>query len=294
MIKLVSTTDCNWYKGEENGVFMLINLTARQRVESVRSSESHLLFTNGVEIELLHENGEKVVIPPFHLYHVRRNNNYTIVSDAATEVLILTFWRIEYICSKNTIIKKLADCQLMDKEPCPICLKPPMCNFIDSMKYYLQESLCCAHLQELKRRELSILFKNLYSVEEVASILVELLANSTSFKGQVMQYVSTAKTVNELARLCGYSLKTFERLFREHYDMTPYKWMSGYKLERLKEMIADNEMPIKLIVSTLGFTSASHLNTFCKKHLGVTPSVLRFNINNEADCFTDTQVKDPQ
>lgn len=285
MTKFISTKECKWYKKEENGDFYLLVLSPQQMYESAPSSMSQIIFTSEKGVTLFHENEEKEYIPPFHLLHIKKNRKYKLHSEFETEVLIITFWKIEFLCSRNEVINILSSREYLNRVPRPLELKAPMRNYVESMKYYLHESLCCAHLQELKRRELSILFKSFYSLDDVASILDELLLNSTGFRKLVMDHVQTARTVSELARLCGYSPKTLERLFKEHYNTTPYKWMLTYKIDRLKELIANNEIPIKLIVSSLGFTSASHLNTFCKKHFGMTPSVLRTHIIKESTCL---------
>lgn len=281
MNKFVSTTDCKWYRNEENGEFVLLVLSPNHSYDSEFYALSQLIFTCDEGVILIHENGERVLIPPFHLYHVKKNSKVRLLSHSQAEVVILTFYKMEFLCSKYEIIKVLSHKEFQSQGPSPVELKLPMQNFIDSMRYYLRNRLCCAHLQELKRRELSILFKNLYSIKDIGSILEELLLNSSGFRKVVLDHVESAKTVGELAQRSGYSLKTLERLFKEHYDTTPYKWMVSYKITRLKEMIANADIPIKMIVSSLGFTSASHLNTFCKKHFGMTPSVLRNHLINE-------------
>lgn len=282
MRKYTSTSACKYNKQDEFGEFVFLLLPPDHTYESEFYTVSQILFTVAEPVTLVYENGKKVLIPPYHLFHVKRNTRYKLLSESHSEVLILTFWKIEFVCNRNEIMRQLSVMQLKPMEPSPVEMKDPMSSFVESMKYYLVNSLCCPHLQEIKRRELSILFKNLYSIDDIGSILEELILNSQGFRSNVSNHIEAARTVGELALLCGYSLKTLERLFKEHYGITPYKWMLNYKMDRMKELMSDNNIPIKMVVSSLGFTSASHLNTFCKKHFGMTPSVLRNHLINES------------
>lgn len=80
------------------------------------------------------------------------------------------------------------------------------------------------------------------------------------------------KSVAELAQICGYSVSSFKRAFKEIFD-EPYT--NGYWVKRpigLKTVWSGEEVNLKEIIYEFGFSSPAHFTKFCKKWLGMTPT----------------------
>ena len=73
------------------------------------------------------------------------------------------------------------------------------------------------------------------------------------------------KSVAELAQICGYSVSSFKRAFKEIFDEPIYQWILGKKADRLKERLSGEEVNLKEIIYEFGFSSPAHFTKFCKK-----------------------------
>lgn len=160
--------------------------------------------------------------------------------------------RIEELKTLSFILYMLSDF---------VRLSPIVC-LID--KYLYQQRIITHQniLNEKIHREMDILIK-----------LAEPL-HQYSFIDSVFKHHSEAKDVKELAALCGYSYSTFKRLFNAHFHISPYKWMLKQRKEQVMYLIQFSPFLPYEIADRCNFSSPSNFNTFCKKHLGDTPSNL--------------------
>ena len=93
------------------------------------------------------------------------------------------------------------------------------------------------------------------------------------------------KTVKELAGLLGYGIKTFEKLFRENFDESPYKWMQKRKALQIQQRLMNPAISLKQIMYKFKFATSSHFNFYCKQHLGAAPMQIR-NSNKDDNMST--------
>jgi AraC-like DNA-binding protein len=75
----------------------------------------------------------------------------------------------------------------------------------------------------------------------------------------------------ELARLCHVSLRTLQRRFATHYQMTISDWMRQIRLAKAYARVVAGE-PIKYVAYDLGFKQLSHFSRVFKEVHGVAPS----------------------
>lgn len=78
-------------------------------------------------------------------------------------------------------------------------------------------------------------------------------------------------SLDELARMSGRSLSTFNREFRRIFHTTPHKWIMEQRLERAKEQISRHGRKPSEIYLELGFEDLSHFSRSFKKRFGVSP-----------------------
>lgn len=107
-------------------------------------------------------------------------------------------------------------------------------------------------------------------------VLVELIPHITkskSFENRVLKNYMSAKSMNELAKLCGYDcIKTFMRHFKKCFGKTPYQWMLDRKMEEIHSLVINSDMTITEIAEMYDFKSVSHLVTLYSKRYGITPA----------------------
>ena len=143
------------------------------------------------------------------------------------------------------------------------------------MIYYRQTGLSCNHIMVIKKQELYFLLKTYYTDKEIIELFYLSLNKNLTFREAVYQNYMQVKTVEELATLLGYGIKTFRKLFKENFSETPSKWIQKQILFQIKGMILEKDISFKQIMFEYKFTSSSHFYHFCHKHFGATPTQIR-------------------
>ena len=164
-------------------------------------------------------------------------------------------------------------------------IRPPMQEVIDSISYYLKSKIASPHLDEVKEKELFLVLNVFYSKQEVARFLKPLLKQDMDFKAYVIKHYTNARNVEELAKLCDLSVRSFTRKFKAHFDDSPYRWILRQKANQIKTLLADKKISLQSIIKEYGFSSPAHFTTYCKKQFGVTPSAYRNTLNGRYDSL---------
>ena len=81
--------------------------------------------------------------------------------------------------------------------------------------------------------------------------------------------------LNEFARLCGRSLSTFKREFKNVYQQTPGKWLNDKRLEYATELLLSSHLNVNEIGYESGFKNPSHFIKSFKDKYKVTPKQFR-------------------
>ncbi len=154
-------------------------------------------------------------------------------------------------------------------------IKKPLKSFLDLLIVYLQSGASCKHLHEIKLKEFFMLMRAFYSKKENAAFFSPIINKNIEFKTLVINQYPKAKTVQELAKLCDFSLATFNRIFTETFQEAPYQWMQKQRAKLLAIQLSNKEIPLNAIINEFHFSSPAHLTIFCKKHFMMTPSKFR-------------------
>lgn len=278
MYTTFNSSKCSYHNKHKEGEFKLIKIASDCSINhnDIRYSVIIFSITSSVEICIL--GNPSIHVPAKHMFHIIKGSSFTIKAPAKASLIMLSFKGIDYVCYKTEYAKLTNQIDALKLAQSPIPIKPILLGCMEQVQRYLQESICCHHLQELKRKEVSILLKHLYTIEELAPLITDMMQASNDFNANVHYHASKARNAKELAQLCGYSMKTFERTFKQQFDSTPYQWINKQKKTQLMEYLSDKNLSIKQIAMTMQFASSSHLNSFCKKQFGVTTSQLRVKL----------------
>ncbi len=79
-------------------------------------------------------------------------------------------------------------------------------------------------------------------------------------------------SLDNLAAAAGLSLRHFSRSFHQETGDTPNNWVMKLRIEKVKKMLLDTQMPIADIARACGFSSQSYLTTVMKNLTGQTPN----------------------
>lgn len=105
------------------------------------------------------------------------------------------------------------------------------------------------------------------------------LSENQSRLSQVLDWacknLSKDITVSDLAKQANMTRRTFDRQFKNNYQMTPLNWLNQRKLDRARNLLESTTMSIESIATRSGFDNAITLRHNFKKHLSTSPSKYR-------------------
>jgi AraC family transcriptional regulator len=91
----------------------------------------------------------------------------------------------------------------------------------------------------------------------------------------IAAHLANAVTLDELARIAGYSRFHFARGFRAATGMPPYAYLIRQRIARACEMLGAGDMPIAAIAAATGFASHAQFSSRFRQITGVAPSAYR-------------------
>lgn len=156
-----------------------------------------------------------------------------------------------------------------------LAIKEQMELFLRLLENYLNDNIDSDYIYEMKQKEFFLILQSYYTKEEQARFLFPSIGRSLDFRSCVMEHYLLAKNATDLARLCGYSLRTFGRRFQNEFGEPPYSWMQKQIAKHVRNRLLETYTPFKNIATEFHFSSVEQFIRFCKTHLGDTPSVLR-------------------
>jgi len=157
-----------------------------------------------------------------------------------------------------------------------------MDQYLDFLKQCITTGLRCKFFYSIKMKELFYIFRCFYPKEALNRFFCQVLNSGTEFASYILENSHQYKSVKELADAMNYTVSGFEKRFKRVFEISPYKWMTNQKAEKIYHEISTSEQTFKQISYNFGFTSLSHFNDFCKAKLGKTPRDIRRNrVNGE-------------
>lgn len=99
---------------------------------------------------------------------------------------------------------------------------------------------------------------------------------------RVQQDLRRPWTIDEMARACGMSRRTFERRFREATDAGPGEWLIAMRVEAAKDILALSSNAIDDVAYAVGFGTAHTLRRHFRRLLTQTPSQFRREFSAQA------------
>ena len=78
-------------------------------------------------------------------------------------------------------------------------------------------------------------------------------------------------SVERLAELCGVSSSHLMRAFKQTTGRTVHSYVEGIRIERARQLLCENKMPLKAIANELGFSTASSFSFAFRRATGDTP-----------------------
>ena len=81
--------------------------------------------------------------------------------------------------------------------------------------------------------------------------------------------------LHDISRAANLSVYHFARAFRNATGITPYRYLLDCRIDQVRELLADDGMPLSEIAACTGFADQSHMSNVFKRLTGETPAKCR-------------------
>ncbi|MBY2902143.1 MULTISPECIES: AraC family transcriptional regulator [Bacteroides] len=280
LLYLKEHTSCyNYTKCIREG-FLYYKFQQRE-IHQERNEADCILFVMEGDLEISC-NGEKLKLSAGNMICFSRGSICNIHSPGQGSIVIAQFDNAVQSCEKVSFSQLYALNVRNEKEMCPLEIRPGLQLFLELLISYLKDGAGCIHFHEVKLKELFWNIRFYYTKTEQAVFFHPILGNDYEFKKVVLNNYRNARTVKELARLCGSSLSSFKRKFLREFKEPASEWLQKQINRMIKHKLADEDIPIGDIADDLHFSSQSQFCRYCKRHFGYTPGEWRKSLKDRS------------
>ena len=82
-------------------------------------------------------------------------------------------------------------------------------------------------------------------------------------------------TLHDISRAVNLSVYHFARAFGNTTGISPYRYLLDCRIDRVRELLVDDGMPLSEIAACTGFADQSHMSNVFKRLTGETPAKCR-------------------
>lgn len=209
---------------------------------------------------------EMIVIP--------QGDNYKISASKNARMLFFKFEKPASSCAKQ-LLNSYNTVKTKDQYTgIALSVKEPIHAYVELLNIYISAGIKCEHLLEMKKDEFFLSLRWFYTKDELAHFFYPILHCTCSFRQTIMNNLDHTHTVSELIDICNMSKSLFYKRFKNEFGMSAKQWLIAQLKDRIKRKIMDPEITAKELMNEFNFSSPEHLNLFCKKQFGMTPSQL--------------------
>lgn len=101
-------------------------------------------------------------------------------------------------------------------------------------------------------------------------------------RGEIMHTYMRNWTLEEMARLSGYSPSRFSAIYKQTYGSSPISDLIAARIKNAKLLLRYSSMHISEVADAVGFSSLYYFSRHFKKLCGIAPSEYRENAKNQA------------
>lgn len=177
-------------------------------------------------------------------------------------------------CDKLILQNLYELCEQLTYDFQPVKIRYPLSAFLDLLVYCLKNGMNCAHLHELKHKEVFFYFRGFYTKEEIATLFYPIIAKSFDFRGFVYENAPKCTSLAQLIEMSNMSQRTFYRKFTREFNVSPQKWMLQQICQRIIHEATQPDVSIADIIERLDFASPASFAQFCQRHFQLTPTQL--------------------
>lgn len=263
---------CDSYKREGQVCFQYVCCDSGEILAERKDMPLWWIFVLKGEMDVSNQTDQEKVVVKAGEMMVLPSLDYRMQTLSKIEFIYLASERPTEYC-----VKKVSELEpVLPKEsqhPVKVEISPLVNCFLELLEIYLKSGINCERLFEEKQEELFMLLWSTYSKTQLSNMFSSLVHHQNAdLKNFIVVNCWRAKSVQELAQICGYSMSGFKRVFKEIFNEPVYRWMLQQKAERLRVKLAEEDVNLKEVSDDFGFSSTAHFTKFCKQWLGATPT----------------------
>ncbi len=271
---------CYFFVPDHLAGFQYAELAKGEVARSDKKEENQLVFLLGGALSVNINEYKNHIVRGREMIFLSKFADCRIKALAPCKLLVLFYTTGAFSCVIGESDRLFRLKENVTYQPGGIPINKPMYTFATQVADYLNAGMSCPHLHEIKQKELFLIFKRFYTDEEKIQLFYHALGRDPSFTEAVLSHYMKVRTAQELASMLGYSSKTFEKLFKQCFGTTPYRWMQQHTASRIKGRLLDPSIPLKRVMDEFGFATSSHFNVYCRRNFGVTPGQVRNSVTD--------------
>ena len=268
---------CMNYKTDAYKGFGLENLTMGELFESSSLSvkSNFLVFILEGELEVEMEDNDLLRVCAGEFFFLPFTETYKVKTIKSGVCIYLNFFYNNIkLCDSHMLNSYLSEGIVYSRQYRAYKTNELLSGFLQGLKYYLQLGVNCRHLHALKEKELMIIFRTVYSKEDILGLFHPILGRNMRFKESVLMLSENVFNRAELAAQLGMSVSDLARKFKEEFNEPVHSWILKHRNKRILEQATFPTTTVKQLVYDFDFSSSANFNRYCKQHFGCTPTEL--------------------
>ena len=268
-------TRCPFYGKQNELPFRSFKILKGEKQSNIKVKETTIIFLLKGEFLLSYNDlfekriqaGEMILFSALHMVDI------TVIEDVYG---IFCMFNTQVQICENFFLESLVSPDEIDKNcHAPLTINKWVNDFLNVIDRYLEDTLWCTVLYEIKKNELFYLLKNTYATTELAIFFYPILNKDVLFKESVIKKYHQIRNITELASATGYSVSGFKKKFLKCFGMPAYTWMQQQRANVVLKELKEKKKTLKEVFISNHFSSQAHLHEFCKKNFGKTPGQIR-------------------
>jgi len=155
-------------------------------------------------------------------------------------------------------------------------------KFVESLLFYFDNrELVSEELLELKIKELILLLIQTKNADSILSLFSELFTpRNLNVKDVVNSHLFSNLSIDDMAKLSGLSVSTFNRTFQSIFNDTPANYIKSKRLERAKELLSISTLSVSEIAFQTCFNDVAHFSRSFSQFYKISPTAYRGSLRN--------------
>ncbi|MDR2039996.1 MAG: helix-turn-helix transcriptional regulator [Bacteroidales bacterium] len=273
-INLDSHKGCKYYFSENHTRFILTDIKSSETMTLEYKEYNHIIVILKGSLLIEYDEFVNTKFPEGEIVFVPAYSRSHIEAIEESRVLIGTFDMPDDICITKSMEMLWELRSKMEYKFASVPIKPPMQQYLDLLIMYIESGMQCAHLHEIKERELFLVLRWFYTNEEFVRLFYLIIGKALDFRTLVIKNYDKVKNIEELAKEIGMSRSNFDAKFKKVFGMPPKQWVLQRKARSIRYYISKPNVTISDVIRKYNFESFTHFNRFSRQQFGMTPSEL--------------------